>query len=424
MTMSTDRQHCGATGHTLKRRSRRGAARIAVLVLPALALAVACGNSPKTADSASTEAALPTVPAPTAAVTPEAASSGAPDLAGVHVTFTPVASGLQAPTDVLWRKGDPRMYVAEQGGQVRIIDPSGQPLDPPVLSIPVVQDPRRGLLSATFSPDGTKLYALYVTPDGDARLDEFPMQGDVATAGRTLLAQHEPTPNHNIGRILFGPDGMLYVSLGDGASRGDPLGNAQELGTIMGKILRISPTPVGNAPYAVPADNPFVGRAGARPEIWMYGLRNPWRFSFDLDGTMWIGDPGEDKYDEVNVASPEQARGANWGWNLREGLHPYKGNAPAGALDPVIELPHADTTNCSVNGGYVYRGRAIPALYGAYLHGDACNPDIIATAVASGKIQGQSTLGQVRRVMAFGRGPDGEIYVVSAIGTVYRMDPA
>lgn len=300
MTMSTDRQPCGATGHTLERRSRRGAARIAVLVLPALALAVACGNSPKAADSASTEAAWPTVPAPTAAVTPEAASSGAPDLAGVHVTFTPVASGLQAPTDVLWRKGDPRMYVAEQGGQVRIIDPSGQPLDPPVLSIPVVQDPRRGLLSATFSPDGTKLYALYVTPDGDARLDEFPMQGDVATAGRTLLAQHEPTPNHNIGRILFGPDGMLYVSLGDGAGRGDPLGNAQELGTIMGKILRISPTPVGNAPYAVPADNPFVGRAGARPEIWMYGLRNPWRFSFDLDGTMWIGDPGEDKYDEVN----------------------------------------------------------------------------------------------------------------------------
>ena len=324
MTMSTDRQHCGATAPTLKRRSRRGAARIAVLVVPVVALAVACSSSPKTADSASTVSAVPTVPAPTAAVTPEA-SSGVPDLAGVAVTFTPVASGLQAPTDVLWRTGDPRMYVAEQGGQVRIIDASGQRLDPPVLSIPVVQeDPRRGLMSATFSPDGTKLYALYVTPDGDVRLDEFPMQGDVATEGRMVLEQHEPTPNHNIGRILFGPDGMLYVSLGDGAERGDPLGNAQELGTIMGKILRISPTPVGDAPYAVPADNPFVGRAGARPEIWMYGLRNPWRFSIDLDGTMWIGDPGEDKYDEVDVASPEQAPGANWGWNLREGLHPYE----------------------------------------------------------------------------------------------------
>ena len=326
MTMSTDRQHCGATGHTLERRSRRGAARIAVLVLPALALAVACGNSPKTADSASTEAALPTVPAPTAAVTPEAASSGAPDLAGVHVTFTPVASGLQAPTDVLWRKGDPRMYVAEQGGQVRIIDPSGQPLDPPVLSIPVVQETPAGACCLPRSLPTGRSSTLCTSPRTAMHAwTSFPCK--VTSPPRGARCWRSTSPRRTTTSVASSsvPTGCSTSASATALSRGDPLGNAQALGTIMGKILRISPTPVGNAPYAVPADNPFVGRAGARPEIWMYGLRNPWRFSFDLDGTMWIGDPGEDKYDEVDVASPEQARGANWGWNLREGLHPYKG---------------------------------------------------------------------------------------------------
>ena len=248
---------------------------------------------------------------------------------------TTVATGLSKPTDIAWRHGDTRMYVTEQTGTVRIVAANGTPVATPVLTVPVSGGNEQGMLGLTFSADGTKLYVDYTDPAGNIHVDEYTMNGDVAdtTTKRQLLLQaHTQFANHNGGEITFGPDGMLYIGIGDGGSGGDPNGNGQNLNTWLAKILRINPNQNGANPYSVPSNNPFVGQSGKLPEIWMYGLRNPWRFSFDRStGDMWIGDVGQDLYEEIDTAAQGQS-GINWGWNLREGLHPYNGGAePPGA---------------------------------------------------------------------------------------------
>jgi glucose/arabinose dehydrogenase len=399
--------------------------RIAVVVI-AVVIASACGSGSKD-NGASQPAASPppTSPAPTTHVTGTTATTVAPNVANARVSVVTVASGLDSPVDIAWRKGDPRMYVVEQRGRVRIIGTNGRPLAAPVLTIAVSHGNEQGLLGATFSPDGTKLYVDYTDPDGDTHVDEYTMSGDVAGGRRQLLFQRQPFPNHNGGEVIIGPDGMLYIGLGDGGGSGDPFGNAQKLNTLLGKILRINPAPANGAPYTVAADNPFVGRSGARPEIYVYGLRNPWRFSFDrATGALWIGDVGQNAYEEIDTAAAGDAAGVNWGWNLREGFHEYKGSAPPGARDPVIETSHHDD-NCAIIGGYVYRGRAIPALEGAYLYGDSCNPPIVAAFVSNGKaVQAPRTVGRVEQLTSFGEDPNGEQYVVSRTGTISRLDPA
>jgi glucose/arabinose dehydrogenase len=346
----------------------------------------------------------------------------------VHVALTRVVSGLESPVALAWRAHDPRMFVAEQHGRVRVVDANGNLSPAPLLTVgPVSGGNEQGLLGLAFSPDGSKLYVDYTDAGGDTHVDEYTMQGDAPapSSRRQLLFIDQPYSNHNGGELVFGPDGMLYVGLGDGGSAGDPQRAGQNLGTLLAKILRINPVAIGGSPYSAPADNPFAGRAGARPETWMWGLRNPWRFSFDrANGDVWIGDVGQNAYEEIDWARAGDV-GVNWGWNAREGFHDYRGGtAPAGARDPLLETKHSDG-NCAIVGGYVYRGRAIPSFDGVYVFGDDCRPEIVGVAASGGRVVAQRDLGpKVEALTTFGEDPNGELYAASRDGAVYRFTAA
>jgi glucose/arabinose dehydrogenase len=399
----------------------------ATVVLTAL-LATACGDD----DGSDNDAVRPSTPPPTATTTttappPETTTTtlpAPPDLASVRVALEEVASGLRSPVAITWRPGDERMYVSEQHtGRVRIVA-GGAVLPEPVLELPVSSGNEQGLLGLAFSADGDRLYVHSTDPGGDSHVDEYTMRGDTADPGsrRELLFVRQPFRNHNGGHVVFGPDGMLYVGLGDGGSAGDPEGNAQDLGTVLGAILRIDPTATGDAPYAVPADNPFLATPGARPEIWMYGLRNPWRFSFDrATGDVWIADVGQNAWEEVNVALAGDAAGANWGWNLREGTHEFRGSPPPGAREPILDRSHGEG-NCSITGGYVYRGPTIPALVGAYVFVDYCRGELTAVTQRDGALVDARELGvEIPDVTTFGEDPTGELYVVTRPGRILRI---
>jgi len=393
---------------------RRSAAAIA---LTATAL-TGCAGGNTTND---TTDAAPVAPAPGTGPGP-VPDGGLPDLGAARVRFEPVASGFESPTAIAFRPGDARPYVAEQGGTVRVVE-DGRPAPTPVLSLAVSGGNEQGLLGLAFSADGDLLYVDYTDPAGDTHVAEYRMRGDVAdpASRRELLFVDQPFANHNGGSLVLGPDGMLYVGLGDGGAGGDPQGNAQDLGVLLGKILRIDPRAAGRAPYSVPADNPFAGRDDARGEIWMYGLRNPWRFSFDrATGDVWIGDVGQGRAEEVDFAAAGEA-GVNWGWDKREGTGPYDGGTrPDGARDPLIEITH-DDGSCSVIGGYVYRGAAIPALAGAYLYGDFCDDAITAVTQRDGATVDRRAVASVGELTSFGEDADGELYAVSRRGTVSRL---
>ena len=267
-----------------------------------------------------------------------------------RVKLTPVAS-VDDPTAFTTRTGDRAFYFTEQVGRVRAIRNGA--LDPqPVLDISdqVTSGGERGLLGIAFSPDGTKHYLYYTNRDGDIRVDEYSMSGNavsISSRRQVLAVNHPPAPNHNGGQLSFGPDGELYMGLGDGGAGGDmgvghvEGGNAQSLDMMLGKILRIDPTPSGGAPYSIPSDNPFAD-GGGLPEIWAYGLRNPWRFSWDRkSGDMWIADVGQSQWEEIDFAPAGRGAGANYGWNRLEGNHEYSGTPPAGAVGPIHEYSYA-----------------------------------------------------------------------------------
>jgi glucose/arabinose dehydrogenase len=385
----------------------------------------ACSSGSSTKTSSTTAPPIPPT-SPTPTTTPTTRRVAHPDLASAHVVLAGVTSGLDSPIALAWRAHDTHMFVAEQVGRVRIVDANGQLSPTPVLTVgPLSKGNEEGLLGITFSLDGTKLYVDYTDPHNNTHVDEYTMRGESALASsrRQLLVVQQPFSNHKGGEVITGPDGMLYIGFGDGGSEGDPQHNGQNLATLLSKILRINPAASGSAPYTVPADNPFLGRAGVRPETWMWGLRNPWRFSFDrATGDLWIGDVGQNEYEEVDFA-PAGRKGINWGWSAREGFHAYRGATPSDARDPLLETPHSDGS-CAIVGGYVYRGNAIPALEGAYVFGDDCRPNLVGVVETNGHVVSQRDLGPtVSQLTTFGQDLAGELYAVSRTGTVYRLTP-
>jgi glucose/arabinose dehydrogenase len=335
-------------------------------------------------------------------------------------------------TAMATRDGDPALYVALQEGRVVALRSGAEPSTVLDLTRQVRSGGEQGLLGIVFSPDGSKLYVHYTgAAAGETVLDEYAMvdgKPDPSTR-RLLLTFPQPQVNHNGGQLAFGPDGYLYMGLGDGGGfMGDrgpghaPGGNGQSLGTILGKILRIDPRPSGGNPYTIPADNPFVGRADARPEIYVYGLRNPWRFSFDrASGDLWIADVGQDAYEEVDRLPAREIAGSNLGWNLFEGTHTFREGPDTEVVMPILETSHSDG-NCSITGGYVYRGTKIPRLRGWYLFTDYCNGDIRAAKVdARGSVQ-QRDLGlAATSVSSFGEDQAGNLYVLSQSDGVFRV---
>jgi glucose/arabinose dehydrogenase len=328
------------------------------------------------------------------------------------------------------------LYFAEQRGVVWALRGKTRSAQPVIdLSDRVSQDGgERGLLGLTFSPDGTQLFVHYSDTEGNTQVDRYTMRGGRAdpSTRASILQVEQPQPNHNGGELVFGPDGHLYLGLGDGGGFGDagaghaPGGNGQSLGTLLGKILRIDPSKDGG--YTVPADNPFVTDSDARPEIWSYGLRNPWRFSFDRKtGDLWIGDVGQSEFEEIDrevaTAGRDAGKGVNFGWNRLEGDHPYRGSAPEDAAPPVYEIGH-DTGACAVVGGYVYRGTKIPGLVGDYLFSDNCDGTIrLLVADGAGFAMRESGL-SADGVASFGQANDGTLYVASMTDGVFRIDPA
>jgi glucose/arabinose dehydrogenase len=367
---------------------------------------------------------------------------GAPAAALADATISLSEIGqFDAPTAIVGRPDDTALFVSERGGQVIRVAVEGtgadrtyRPDDQPLLDINelVVVEGERGLLDLEFSPDGARLYVSYsLDPDGESRVESYAYDGTAVDPGsrREVLTVGDFAPNHNGGDLEFGPDGFLYVAMGDGGGAGDPEGNGQDTGSLLGKLLRLDPegAPAGEA-YAVPPDNPFVGGGGA-PEVWLYGVRNPWRFSFDRDTSdLWIGDVGQNEWEEIDVlaASEGGGRGENLGWNEVEGTHPFEGGSPPdGAVTPVYEYANGEDGACSVTGGFVYRGQAIPALRGAYVFGDYCATPLRAIQVNGSEVTAERTFDgvDVEELVSFGEDNDGELYAVSLTGPIYRLDP-
>jgi glucose/arabinose dehydrogenase len=344
----------------------------------------------------------------------------------VYVTHAPDGSG--------------RLFIVEQIGRIRVLF-NDQLLVTPFLDIRslVVSGGERGLLSVAFHPNfaSNGVFVVNYTRAssnaadvGDtviARYRVTPSAADVAdpATAETLLIIDQPQPNHNGGLAMFGPDGMLYVGMGDGGNGGDvgsghaPQGNGQSLSTLLGKMLRISVGPTG--PYTVPSNNPNLG-AGARSEIWSFGLRNPWRFSFDrATGDMYIGDVGQNAWEEIDVQAAASPGGENYGWPVWEGSHPYRGGPLVSDTKPAAEYSHAGG-NCSVTGGYVYRGSRVPSLQGFYLYGDFCSGKLWSLVRLGGQWHSSLILTAGLQISSFGEDEEGELYVVDLAGSLYRFD--
>jgi len=343
--------------------------------------------------------------------------------------LTRVASGFERPV-VITHAGDGsgRLFIAEQGGRVRVLPRGGGDartfLD---MSALTRAGGERGLLGLAFDPkfkQNGRLYVYYTDTRGDSVIARYTASGDQADANSAtvLLRFEQPYGNHNGGQLAFGPDGMLYLGSGDGGSGGDPQNNGQRLDTLLGKILRID---VRGDKYTVPKDNPFVNRSGARPEIWAYGLRNPWRFSFDRrTGDVFIADVGQNKYEEVNFQPRGSKGGENYGWRVKEAdacFDPPTGCSAKGLTDPILQ--YGRNEGVSITGGYVYRGKAVPALVGKYLYADFGTGTVwAATRAANGRWSARVLLNTDYSVSTFGEDENGELYLADyGSGSIYRF---
>jgi glucose/arabinose dehydrogenase len=330
-----------------------------------------------------------------------------------------------------------RLFVVEQRGRIRILRNRAL-VATPFLDITdrvFAAGSEQGLLGLAFHPrfaENGRFFVNYTDARDDTHIAEFRAASGADTVDpsteRTLLVVEQPFTNHNGGQLAFGPDGFLYIALGDGGSAGDPFGNGQNLGVLLGKLLRIDVD--GAAPYAVPSDNPFVSRAGARPEIWAFGLRNPWRFAFDrLTGDLIIADVGQSSVEEIDAEPAPRRGGQNYGWNLTEGSRCFipATNCPReGIAFPVVEYTHAE--GCSVTGGVVYRGCRMPGYAGTYFYGDFCSGFVSSFRLGGGLPLDQrdrtAELGPRRNLSSFGVDAEGEVYMLELGGAVYQIVPA
>lgn len=400
-----------------------------LLALCSAAVFAACGGD----DSAGGPSPSPSPSSPgTCAAGPPV--PGTPNLA-----LTVVASGFSDPLDLQTPAGERgRLFVVEQGGRIRIIR-NGSVVATPYLDVSdrISSGGERGLLGLAFHPQfaqNGRFYVNYTDRRGDTHISEFRAAAPSAdtvdpSTERLILFNTQPFANHNGGGLAFGADGFLYIGLGDGGSGGDPFGNGQSLSQALGKMLRIDID--RGSPYAIPGNNPFVSRAGARGEIWAFGLRNPFRFSFDRStGDLYIGDVGQNQIEEVDVGLRSRGGGENYGWNITEGtqcFRPSSGCSTAGLTLPLTQYNHA--LGCSVTGGYVYRGCRQPGYAGTYFYGDFCSGLIRSFRLANGAATEErdwtSALNSGRfSISSFGTDDDGELYVVDYGGQILRLGPA
>lgn len=394
--------------------------RVAVALAALVAFTAACSSDdePTTAaqvDGLSADPADPADESPTSSI-------GSGSLGDVELTVRSIGSFDVPISYRIHPDGTP--FVAEKSGRILDATTSDVALDVRDL---VTDDGERGFLGFAFSDDGDHVYVSYSDTDGDTMIAEYAFADGTADPGtaRTLLQVAQPYSNHNGGDVHIGPDGMLYIALGDGGSSGDPEGNGQDPSTLLGSILRIDPTTPGDGKaYGIPDDNPFVDGGGA-PEIYLYGVRNPWRIAFDPEtDDLWVADVGQNIWEEITVlpASAGAGLGANLGWNTLEGTHPFEGTAAEGSTLPVFEYSH-DDGGCSITGGFVYRGAAIPDLQGAYLFADLCQPTLRAIRADGTTLVAERTFDvDVGTPISFGVDPDGELVVLSQTGDVYRIE--
>jgi glucose/arabinose dehydrogenase len=369
---------------------------------------------------------------------PAQAAAGTAAVPAWSLALAPVVEGLREPVYLDAPPGDPRLFLVERFGRILVLE-GGRLLPTPFLDWSRRVETgfgEQGLLSVAFHPDyaTSGRFFIYFTErgSGDVVISELRTSADRNRAdpesAKELLRQPQFARNHNGGQLRIGPDGKLYAGLGDGGAAGDPREAGQDLGTWLGAVLRLEV----EGSSRVPADNPFVGRAGALPEIWAWGLRNPWRFSFDRDtGDLYIADVGQNRWEEVHFAAAGAQAGLNYGWNVVEGLECFRGSdcPRTDFVDPMVVYPHKGG-HCSVTGGSVYRGSALPELRGWYLYGDFCSGMLRALKVQGGALVQDLEISelvggrkQLTRLASFGEDAAGELYLVLLDGRVLKLVP-
>ncbi|MEQ1788036.1 MAG: PQQ-dependent sugar dehydrogenase [Acidimicrobiales bacterium] len=415
---------------------RRGLAVLLAAALLAPALLAACTDDDPAVSGTTTTTVAP------GGATSSTAPPAQGTLGSVRLDVEEIVE-LDEPIALAARPGSPDLYIAEKGGMVRLVKVTENETTEEVtyqiqttplldLSDDVINEGERGLLGMTFSSDGRTLYLDYTRePDGHTVVVEYQL-GDGTTivrdSRRELLVVEQPFANHNGGQLVIGPDGFLYIGLGDGGAGGDPEGHGQDTSTLLGSILRIDPGRAAedDPDYVIPPGNPFADGEDGAPEIWLYGVRNPWRFTFDAGtGDLWVADVGQNSFEEINrlpsIGGFDAGKGDNLGWNEMEATHPFEGGEnPLGGVLPIYEYGRND--GCSVIGGYVYRGDEIPGLDGAYLFADFCGRGISGLQLeGDALIDARGWDLPVEELHSFGQGDDGEIYLLLASGPVLKV---
>ena len=362
--------------------------------------------------------------------------AGPPPATSNSLRLQTVTAVLSSPVFLTAPTGDVgRLFIVEQGGLIRILNSlDGTPRATPFLDVAglIVTGGEQGLLGMAFDPNyagNGRFYIYYTNTAGDIVIARYGVSTnpDIANAGAQAILKtiaHPTNQNHNGGMLAFGPDGCLYAGIGDGGGSGDPNGNAQNTNSLLGKILRLDP----ETGSACGTDNPFANGTGGAPEVWSFGLRNPWRFSFDRStGVLYIGDVGQDQREEVDaVVGPNAGQGVNFGWNIMEGFacfNPPSGCNSSGLTPPILDYSH-DAGACSVTGGYVYRGTLNPAVNGSYFYADYCAGFVRSFQLQGGRPSSQNTwpsLSPGGQITSFGEDARGELYILTQTGGLSRI---